>query len=88
LGKDLLFLDEKTLINMQQAMVGIRFRIPLTRQEINRGWLFVYPSFQFMKHPEIAAEEFHLEDSGGQIIPVNPKEVKTKVMTIFGTQEH
>ncbi len=31
LGKDLLFLDEKTLITMQQAMAGIRFRIPLTR---------------------------------------------------------
>ena len=78
LGKDLLFLDEKTLITMQQAMAGIRFRIPLTRQEINRGWLFVYPAFQFMKQREVTAEDFHLEDDKGQTIPVNPVAVKNQ----------
>ena len=87
LGKDLLFLDEKTLITMQQAMAGIRFCIPLTRQEINRGWLFVYPAFQFMKQHEVAAEDFHLEDNKGQTIPVNPVAVKNKIKTIFGVQE-
>jgi hypothetical protein len=88
LGKGLLFLDENTLITLQQAMAGIRFRIPLTRQEIKRGWLFVYPAFQYMKQQEVTAEEFHLEDAKGQTIPVNSVEVKTKVKTIFGTQEH
>ncbi len=88
LGKNLLFLDENTLITMQQAMAGIRFRIPLTRQEINRGWLFVYPAFEFMKQREITAEEFHLENDKGHTIPVNPRAVKHKINTIFGVQEY
>ncbi len=88
LGKDLLFWDENTLITMQLAMAGIRFRIPLTRQEINRGWLFVYPAFEFMKRREITAAEFHLEDVDGHTIPVNPISVKNKVKTIFGVQEY
>ncbi len=41
-----------------------------------------------MKQREGTAEDFHLEDHKGQTIPVNPVEVKTKVKTIFGTQEH
>lgn len=88
LGKELLFLDENTLITMQQAMTGIRFRIPLTRQEISRGWLFFYPSFEFMKRREVTADEFHLEDVKGHIIPVNPVAVKNKIKTIFGVQEY
>ena len=88
LGKDLLFLDKKTLITMQQAMARIRFRIPLTRQEINRGWLFVYPAFEFMKQREVTAGEFHLEDVKGHTIPVNPVAVKNKIKTIFGVQEY
>jgi hypothetical protein len=88
LGKDLLFLNEKTLITMPQAMAGIRFRIPLTRQEINRGWLFVYPTFEFMKRYEVTADEFHLEDVKGHTIPVNPVAVKNKIKTIFGVQEY
>jgi len=88
LGKNLLFLDEKTLIPMQQAMGGIRFRIPLTRQEINRGWLFIYPAFQYMKQSEVTAEDFHLEDDKRQTIPFNPVAVKNKIKTIFGVQEY
>jgi hypothetical protein len=83
LGKDLLFLDEKTLIIMQQAMAGIRFRIPLTSQEIKRSWLFVYPAFEFMKQREVTADEFHLEDVKGHVIPVNPVAVKNKIKTFL-----
>jgi hypothetical protein len=88
LGKELLFTNEKDLIPMRQAMVGIRFRIPLTRQEINKGWLFVYPAFQFMAQQELPAKEFHLEDDKGQTIPVNLVGTKTKEKTFFGTPEY
>ena len=88
LGRNLLFLDETTLISMQQAMAGVRFRIPLTRQEINRGWLFVYSSFQFLKPHQVAAEDFHFEDGRGQTIPANLVTVKNKEKTIFGVQEY
>ncbi|MEW6406751.1 MAG: hypothetical protein AB1649_33640, partial [Chloroflexota bacterium] len=87
-GKSLLFLDESTLIPMRLAMPGIRFRVPLTRQEINRGWMFVFPAFQFMAKRDIPAEDFRLEDVKGQTIPVKPVSVKTKMKTIFGLEEH
>jgi hypothetical protein len=87
-GKTCFFLDEKTLISMQQAMAGIHFRIPLNRQEINRGWLFVYPSFEFLKPRQVAAEDFHFEDDRGQTISTNLVTVKNKEKTIFGVQEY
>jgi hypothetical protein len=87
IGKTLLYLDEQTLIPMRLAMPGIRFRIRLTRQEIQKGWLFVYPAFQFMAAQDVPAEEFWLEEADGRSIPVNTVTVKSRVKTLFGTQE-
>jgi len=88
IGNSLLFLDEHTLIPMRVAMPSIRFRIPLTRQEINRGWLIAFPAFQFLAKRDVLAEDFHLEDAREQSIPVNPVSVKTKMNTIFGVEEY
>lgn len=87
IGRDLLFMDEKTLIPMQMAMIEVRFRIPLARQEINRGWLYAYPAFQYMNKPDLAYEDFHFEDDKGRAIPVNPVGVKASAKTNFGTYE-
>lgn len=88
LGKELLFLDETTLLPMHLAMRGVQFRIPLSRQEVERGWLFVYPSFQFMVNPELLPEDFWLEENNGQKIPVNLVTHRIKENTIFGPQEY
>jgi len=87
LGKSLLFLDKQTLIPVRLAMPGVRFRVSLSRQEINKGWLFVFPAFQFMAPNDLPAEEFWLEEDNGRSIPVNPVTVKFKVKTIFGVQD-
>ncbi|HEX6303083.1 MAG TPA: hypothetical protein VFZ76_02770 [Anaerolineales bacterium] len=87
LGKDLLFLDETTLLPMRLAMRGVRFRIPLSRQEVERGWLFVYPSFQFMFKRDLEPGAFWFEEPDGHSIPVNPVTVKYKEKTLFGVEE-
>jgi hypothetical protein len=87
LGKDLLFLDETTLLPMCLAMRGVRFRVPLSRQEVKRGWLFVSPSFQCLFKPDLRPEDFRFEEPGGRAIPVNPVMVKFKEKTIFGVQD-
>lgn len=86
IGKSLLYLDEQTLIPIRLAMPGVRFRVRLTRQEIQKGWLFVDPAFQYMAAQDVPSEEFWLEEASGHSIPVNQVTVKSRVKTIFGTQ--
>lgn len=86
LGKDVLFLDEATLLPMRLAMRGVRFRIPLSRQEVERGWLSVFPSLHNMFKRELKPEDLALEEPDGRDIPVNPVTVKFKEKTIFGVE--
>lgn len=85
-GKDLLYLDGDRLIPMRMAMRGVRFRVPLSSEEVKNGWLFTYPSFQRLHHPDLKPEDFHLQEKDGHRIPVNPVTVKYKEKTIFGTE--
>lgn len=47
-GKTVVFLDDKTLMPMQLAMSDVSVRVPLSRQEVDNGLLYVYPNFQFL----------------------------------------
>jgi hypothetical protein len=87
LGKSLLFLDESTLVPVNLAMQGVRYRVALSRQEVDRGWLFVFPSFQFMVKPGLKPEDFGLEEPDGYNIPVNLKTVKIRQKGFFGDHE-
>jgi hypothetical protein len=87
LGKTLLFLDKQTLIPMRLAMHGMRFRVTLSRQEVNQGRLFVFPAFQFLAPQDLPAEEFLLEDADGHPIPVNPVKVRLKIKTLLGMED-
>jgi hypothetical protein len=87
LGKNLLFLDEQTLIPIRLAMRGVRLRVPLTRQEIQGGWLFVYPALQYMAQQNQPVEEYRLEETDGHSIPVNLVTVKIRVKTVFGDRQ-
>ena len=87
LGKTLLFLEDRTLIPIRLAMHGVRFRDKLTRQEIEKGWLFVSPAFKYMVPSDLPPEEFRFEDVDGHSIPVNPVNIKSKIKTIFGPED-
>ncbi|MGD9093418.1 MAG: hypothetical protein PVF74_11255 [Anaerolineales bacterium] len=86
LGKSLIFVDKNNLIPTHLAMPGVCFRVPLARQEIQRGVLFVFPAFQFMTMPDLSAEDFLLEEAKGRSIPLNLATVQVKTKTLFGVQ--
>jgi hypothetical protein len=65
----------------------VRFLVSLSGQALNKGWLFVFPAFQFTAQQDIPPEEFSLEEASGRSIPVNPVTVKIKVNSLFGSQE-
>jgi hypothetical protein len=47
-GKTFVFLDDKILLPMQLAMSGVSARVPLSRQEVDKGLLYFHPNFQFL----------------------------------------
>jgi len=44
-GKTVVFLDDKTLLPMQLAISGMSVRVPLSRQEVDKGLLYVFLYF-------------------------------------------
>lgn len=87
LGKNLLLLDQKTLIPTRLAMSGVRFRVPLSREEVKKGWLFIHPAFQFMMRDDVTAETIQFFDAHDHTIPAAAKTFTTKKKSIFGTYD-
>ncbi len=47
-GDSLVFVDDQTVIPLRAALRGVRFRIPLSEQQVKHGVLFIYPAFKYM----------------------------------------
>jgi hypothetical protein len=86
LGTALLFLDGDTLVPLQAAMAGVRFRHLLARQEIKRGWLFQLPAFWNMAPWDLPPAAFQFEDASGQPIPAGAEALSRRVDTFFGAE--
>src|SRR5712691_4370382 len=65
LGKTLVFLNRQTLVPLRVAMQGVRFRIPLTRQEATQGVLCIEPAFQCFRRQEVTHQDMQLLDADG-----------------------
>jgi hypothetical protein len=65
-GQTLVFLDRQTIVPLHMAMQGVRFRIPLSRQEAARGVLCIDPGFQYFRRQGIAPQDMHLLDAAGR----------------------
>jgi len=66
-GRDFVFLDAKTILPVRLALKGVRFRIRLDRQEVQRGVLFVQPAFDyFLSRP---VEQATFVDDHDQPLP-------------------
>ena len=64
--------DPKTLVPLHVAMKGIRFRWTLSRPEVEQGKLLVQPTFLgYVSQPSSSLKWLHLEDSEGNVVPVN-----------------
>ena len=84
LGKTLVFLDDKTLLPMRLAMSGVTFRVPLSRQEVNKGLLYIYPNFMYLIPENLAIEAIQLEDSTAHSIPTEIVIQQEKANSLFG----
>ncbi|MFQ6057870.1 MAG: hypothetical protein ACE5MB_03190 [Anaerolineae bacterium] len=82
-GKTLVFLDRQTIVPLHVAMRGVRFRIPLSRQEVKRGVLIIDPSFHYFLRREIPHQDVHLLDASGRLLPTRVVTLKQKVKTIL-----
>jgi len=76
-GRDFVFLDAKTILPVRLALKGVRFRIRLDRQEVQRGVLFVQPAFDyFLSRP---VEQATFVDDHDQPLPTRLAKFSVKV---------
>lgn len=86
-GKSLVFLDKETIVPLRVAVPGIRFRIPLSRLEVNRRALIIDPAFSgWVRHSD-DPETLELIDQEGQQIPTRVVSVKQNVVSILGNSD-
>ncbi|HEX6386044.1 MAG TPA: hypothetical protein VF177_15345, partial [Anaerolineae bacterium] len=83
-GKTLIFLDANTVVPTQLGLAGVRFRAPLSRQEVDQGLLFVYPTFQFLLPEDSPAAEIQLVDEADHAIPADIVMHRVRVEGLFG----
>ena len=88
IGRDLVFLDKQTIVPLRVAVPGIRFRIPLSRLEVDRGVLIIDPAFRgwITRHPD-DSEDFKFVDEEGQKLPTRVVSVKQRVTSILGNSD-
>ena len=88
-GKTLVFLDRQTIVPLRVAMQGVRFRIPLTREEVDRGVLCIAPAFDCFRRQGLAHQDMHLLDAAGHPLASRVVTLKQQVTGPLGsfTQE-
>ncbi len=83
-GSEVIYLA-KTYVPLQQALQGIRFRIPLERYDVEHGVLFQADFYPFLHHQ---TEEVVLLDERGTPLPVIvrklPEKHPTPLSALFG----
>ena len=83
-GTLLVFTDQETVLPIRVAMKGVRFRISLSRSEVNRGVLLVHPAFDYFLRREVEPASVQLHDSQGRSLPVEATTIPERVTTHFG----
>ena len=84
IGRDLVFLDKETIVPLRVAVPGIRFRIPLSRLEVDRGILILDPSFRGWVTHFDDPEAFEFTDEMDQKLPTRVVSITQKVASILG----
>lgn len=87
-GRTLAYLDRQTILPLRIAMKGVRFRIPVTRQEAKRGVLFREPFFYHFLRQGIAHEDVQLLDAAGHPLAVRVVTVEQTFEGLFGPYIH
>lgn len=87
-GRTIVYLDPKTIVPLRIVMRGVRFRIPLSREEVKQGFLLVDPAFRYFLRREIPYEQMDLLDEAGRSLPTRVITLKRKVQGLFGPSEY
>lgn len=83
----LVLVDRKTVVPARIVMQGVRWAVPLSRKEIKRGLLLVYPNFSGFVSQSTSPEEMKLFDEAGQPLPLRVVSFTEKVDSLFGPTE-
>lgn len=84
-GGSLVLVDDRTVLPLRIAMRGVRFRCNLSKEEIQRGVLFIDPAFDCFLSRQAKPDTIRLRDAQGSL-PVRLVYVRKTVNTIFGKQ--
>jgi len=82
-GTTIVFLDRQTIVPLPLALQGVRFRLRLTRPEIDLGVLLTQPGFEPFLRRDIALKDAQLVDAEGQPLPVCPVAVTFETTAAF-----
>jgi hypothetical protein len=83
-GISMTYLDRQTIIPLRVAMKGVRFRIPVGRQEASHRVLFVEPFFRAFVRRDVSYDEIGFVGEKGHALPVRVVDVKQSVSGVFG----
>ena len=86
-GRQLVYLDSNTILPLQIAWQGVRFRMDLSRAEVNKGFFDVGNALSFYLPNGFNLVNLHLVDANRQAIKFKVNAVNKKVKGIFGTSE-
>jgi len=86
-GRQLIYLDSKTILPLRIAWQGVRFRMDLRREEVNKGFFDVGNALSFYLPNGFNLVNLHLVDANRQAIKFKVNAVNKKVKGIFGTSE-
>ncbi|MEJ2557134.1 MAG: hypothetical protein P8186_13075 [Anaerolineae bacterium] len=88
-GASITYLDRQTILPLRMAMKGVRFRIPITRQEATQGMLFIEPTFFYFLRRGIGYEDVQLANGAGHAVAVHVVTLTQRASSLFGryTQE-
>jgi len=82
-GRSIIFLDRDTLVPLWHVLDGVRFRVPIGRQEAERGLLEVEAFYPFLA---VSPEEVRFEDEGEQPLPTKVASLRMRVEGFFGPE--
>jgi hypothetical protein len=83
-GRTLIFLTSELVAPIHIAMQDVSFRVNLSRQEVNRGVLLVYPAFTCFLPQQVQPREIEFLDARGRSIPTCMVKLKYTQQTILG----
>lgn len=86
-GKSIVYLDKKTIIPLRVGAPGVRFRISLSRWQVNKGALPVIPSFLGWTSYVAESQAIKLIDEQGKLLPTDVVFMKYRVSGLRGNFE-